>query len=475
MKDKRASKERDAASDFIGISRDARRIRLEIKMWANSPNPILITGETGTGKELIARALHKSSNRSERPLEIFNCNEFGGDISRIRSDLFGHCKGAYTGAHTDRQGLLERAREGTVFLDEIGDLPDEVQGVLLRVIEYGEYCRLGDNAARRFKGRLVAATNKVNLPSANLRQDLYHRFTHRIHVPPLRERLADIVPLFIHFVERESISDPPIDSVEFQIAHQLLVYPWPGNVRDLINRTREYLAQRAPLSSRKDEYFRYTCNWLFKPLDEHDLSYFTSCFAGEWIDHDEIKFPPDVTLKYIHREIPLQYLMWASQHAVELANEKVPSWVTAFFASVLKEFEEEFIHRVNNLPPSSDEKRIWTERLQELPRRGGVQPSCFSSRLRREIGNKRKFTLFHPQWERTEFRDEIQEQDRPPSATVTLASLKAEEEERTTQRIWDAFIEHDRNVTRTAEALSADRSTIQRYIRKYKDLHRNDK
>ena len=199
---------------------------------------VLITGESGTGKEKVAKSIHKSSKRTHEPLIIVNCGAIPEGI--IESELFGHKKGAFTGAGDDRKGYFETANKGTVFLDEIGETPLETQVKLLRVLENGEFIRVGDSNTLHTDVRIIAATNK-NLESlvkkGDFRQDLYYRLkTVSIHVPALRQRIEDLSL----FVERFALEFTRANDIVYrgfmpEAIRLMKQYNWPGNVRELKN------------------------------------------------------------------------------------------------------------------------------------------------------------------------------------------------------------------------------------------------
>jgi two-component system response regulator HydG len=199
---------------------------------------VLIQGESGTGKELIARAIHNNSRRRKQRLVAMNCAGFSPTI--LEDELFGHVRGAFTDARTDRPGRFEHANHGTLFLDEIGDMPQEMQAKLLRVLENGEVVRLGSNEPLRVDVRLVSATNKdldQMVADRVFREDLYFRIKGTtIHIPPLRERREDI-PLLIHYFLQQASERyaKPIEGLEPEVQQVLMSYGWPGNVRELRN------------------------------------------------------------------------------------------------------------------------------------------------------------------------------------------------------------------------------------------------
>lgn len=230
----------DGFEGIVAGSEPMRKILKTVKTVANSKIPVLITGESGTGKELIAQAVHNNSPRSSKRFVTMNCA--GQAESLLEDQLFGHVKGAFTGAEKDREGVFEYANGGTVFLDEIGDMPLAMQAKLLRVLESGEVVRLGSNDARHTDVRFVSATNRdFNTMTADgsFRQDLFFRINGaHIHLPPLRERREDIPRIVRHAIAKFSgdllpgQSTPEISDAALM---RLTAYAWPGNVRQLIN------------------------------------------------------------------------------------------------------------------------------------------------------------------------------------------------------------------------------------------------
>jgi two-component system response regulator AtoC len=205
---------------------------------AASHSPVLITGETGTGKELVARALHGQSARQKRPFVAINCGAIAPGL--MESELFGHSRGAFTGAVQQKSGLFEEADGGTLFLDEIGELPLELQPKLLRVLQEGEVRRVGENLSRKVNVRILAATARDlrgAVAQGRFRDDLFFRLAVvEVHIPPLRERSEDVSVLANHFVHcvavREGRVAPDISPSVMEVLSQ---YAWPGNVRELAN------------------------------------------------------------------------------------------------------------------------------------------------------------------------------------------------------------------------------------------------
>jgi len=224
---------------IIGTSTALQSVLGMVRMVAPTDSTVLIQGETGTGKELIARAVHDLSSRCGRPFVKLNCAAIPLDL--LESELFGHEKGAFTGAIANRIGRFELADKGTLFLDEVGDIPLALQPKLLRVLQEQEFERLGSNRTHQVDVRLVAATNRDLLEMVKrneFRSDLYYRLNvFPIMVPPLRARCEDIPTLVEHFVEMYARRmDKRIEQITLETMSELCSYDWPGNIRELQNR-----------------------------------------------------------------------------------------------------------------------------------------------------------------------------------------------------------------------------------------------
>jgi DNA-binding NtrC family response regulator len=236
------------SGDIIGQSGACRRIISQIEIVAPTDASVLILGETGTGKELIAREIHQRSQRKEKPLVSVNCTSIPKEL--FESEFFGHVKGAFTSAVKDRIGRFEAAAGGTLFLDEVGEIPLELQGKLLRVLQERTYERVGDTRSRIADVRIVAATNRdlmKEVAAGRFREDLYYRLNvFPIKVPPLRDRKEDIPELASHFIETvvKEIKCPRPRLTRAGI-ETLLNYDWPGNIRELNN-----VIQRAAIFAR---------------------------------------------------------------------------------------------------------------------------------------------------------------------------------------------------------------------------------
>ncbi|MEY4950960.1 MAG: hypothetical protein RL698_3171 [Pseudomonadota bacterium] len=225
---------------LVGASESIQRLRADIRCFARSDACVLVEGETGTGKELVARALHEESARAAGPFVPVNCGALPEQL--VESELFGHLRGAFTGAHRDHPGLVEAAARGTLFLDEIEDLPPPLQGKLLRLLQEGEYRPLGAVRARSADVRVVAASNAQLaglVAERRFRSDLFYRLdVLHLEVPPLRARPEDVDPLVAHFLARTGRPravatgdlEPPPECLAWMRGQS-----WPGNVRELAN------------------------------------------------------------------------------------------------------------------------------------------------------------------------------------------------------------------------------------------------
>lgn len=252
-----AEPEPDAlATTLLGQCAAVKQLRKSIGKIAQVNTPVLITGETGTGKELVARALHDQSDRQQKPFIAMNCGSIASSL--IQSELFGHEKGAFTGATQRKKGYLESAQGGTLFLDEIAELPREEQANLLRFLQDGIIQRVGSTDTIQLDVRVIAATN-VDIEKAILggefREDLYYRLnTLELTIPPLRERVDDIVLLAIAFLDKYSHEyGKKVRGFNRECLQLMKTHPWKGNIRELINRVKRAVVMcDTPLVSAKD-------------------------------------------------------------------------------------------------------------------------------------------------------------------------------------------------------------------------------
>jgi DNA-binding NtrC family response regulator len=223
---------------LVGESREMRQVSHIIRMVGSRRATVLITGETGTGKELAARALHMAGTRSGGPMVAVNCSALPENL--LEAELFGHVRGAFTGAVQNRTGRFEQAQGGTLFLDEIGELPMELQAKFLRVLQEREFQRLGSSETIHVDIRVVAATNcdlLERIEQGRFREDLYYRLNVvPLHMPALRQRPADIPVLAVHFVEKVCrLEGIPVKKLTPEAVERLCSFSWPGNVRQLEN------------------------------------------------------------------------------------------------------------------------------------------------------------------------------------------------------------------------------------------------
>lgn len=240
----------DARDGIIGTSLALRKVLEQIAVVAPTSATVLIQGESGTGKELAARAIHDRSARRHQPLITVNCASIPRDL--FESEFFGHIKGAFTGALRDRAGRFQAADRGTLFLDEVGEIPIELQGKLLRVLQDGQFEPVGDDATRKVDVRIIAATNRNlehEVAGGRFRRDLFYRLSvFPMVLPPLRERPEDVTELAGHFVQLAARRyGKPASRVSVAASRQLAAYGWPGNVREL-----QHVIERAVLLSRGD-------------------------------------------------------------------------------------------------------------------------------------------------------------------------------------------------------------------------------
>jgi len=237
-------------SGIIGKSPLLAEVLSKISIVAPTETSVLITGESGTGKERIAHAIHENSSRRNKPIVVVNCAAL--PLSLLESELFGYEKGAFTGAHSRKIGKFEQADSGTIFLDEIGELPLDAQVKLLRVLQEKEIERISGSEIIKVDVRIIAATNRkleIEVANGNFRLDLYYRLNvFPIELPPLRERKEDIEELANYFLEKFATADKKIKSFSPKVLDRLLSYNWPGNIRQL-----EHLVERSILLNSGDQ------------------------------------------------------------------------------------------------------------------------------------------------------------------------------------------------------------------------------
>lgn len=231
----------DTKLSFDGIIGNSKSLQQSIELArkvAPTDTTVLLTGETGTGKEVFASAIHQSSLRKNQPFVAINCSAFSHDL--LESEMFGHIAGSFTGASKDKKGLFEEANNGTIFLDEVGEMALDLQAKLLRVIENGEFIKVGESKPTKVNVRIIAATNRdlaKEIEAGHFRQDLFYRLSvFQIQLPALRERVADIEPLANHFLHFFALkTNKKIKSFSGEFIQLLKLHTWPGNIRELKN------------------------------------------------------------------------------------------------------------------------------------------------------------------------------------------------------------------------------------------------
>lgn len=302
-------------NNIIGESVETIDVLHSIEMFANSPTTVLISGETGTGKELVAHSLHENSSRSKQEMIILNCAEISEQL--MESELFGHERGAFTGADRQHKGLFEMANGSTLFLDEIGELAISLQPKLLRVLQEGEIRRVGGTARIPVDVRVVAATNRdlaQDVKDGKFRQDVYQRLkTLEISVPALRERWVDILALTKHFLKMESqYQGQKMGGISTRALALLHGYDWPGNIRQL-----KSIITRAILMAQGDiilpEHLPPELHGTHAhlPVPEDD---------SECQEHPIMSFPVGLTLKQIERKVILMTLAGQNGHQSKTAE-----------------------------------------------------------------------------------------------------------------------------------------------------------
>ena len=294
---------RESAFDTVlGHSRGLQQVIQLARKVAVTDVPVLLTGETGTGKEVVEQAIHNGSARAKQPFVAINCSAFSKEL--LESEIFGHKAGAFTGALKDKKGLFEEANHGTIFLDEIGEMAYGLQAKLLRVLETGEYIKVGDTKPTKIDVRIVSATNrnlKEEIANSNFREDLYFRLSvFHLHLPPLRERREDIPELaaaFLKFFAAKMGKQVKGFAADCQAWMQS--YAWPGNVRELRN-----VIERALIIC--DDYIT---------LDDMPLDFRSSTLSGSAADGDDFEL---AEAEHRHIQRVLQYTKGNKAEAARL-------------------------------------------------------------------------------------------------------------------------------------------------------------
>ncbi len=300
---KRSVQDLSDSYELVGCSPAINKLRDQISKIASSDSTVLIEGESGTGKELVAHAIHISSKRSSKPMLCVNCAALSGNL--LESELFGHEKGAFTGADRLRKGRFELADGGTLLLDEISEIPIDLQGKLLRVLQEKQFERVGSSVTRSVDVRVIAATNrnlKEWVDSGRFRLDLYYRLSVLpIYIPPLRERKEDIPLLVNHFIAKlaRRVGHRPI-KVGKSVIKCLQEYDWPGNVRELEN-----IIERA---------------WVLSGGDEITVDTIQPWLNGSSVRETTISIRPGHLLEDMERELILRTLKQFNGHRAKTAQ-----------------------------------------------------------------------------------------------------------------------------------------------------------
>ena len=312
--------------NIIGNSPALQRVFEMVQKVADTDSNVLITGETGTGKELIAKAIHNLSRRRDKPFQPINCGSLAEGL--LESELFGHVKGAFTGAVATRKGLIEVADGGTIFLDEIAETSPSFQVKLLRVLQEGEFMRVGETHPIHVDIRIIAATNRdveKAVERREFRQDLYYRLKgFAIHLPPLRERTEDIRLLAYHFIKKYR-GNRKVEIIDPQAIKALAAYKWPGNIREL----------------------------------EHVIEY-------------AISMTEDDTIQVT--DLPEEFLARVADKVTEQA-----SWMSSPFGKAKEEFEKFYISHILeesdwNVSEASRKAQMFRQNLQQKIRKYGLRP-----------------------------------------------------------------------------------------------------
>lgn len=294
---------RESAFDTVlGHSRGLQQVIQLARKVAVTDVPVLLTGETGTGKEVFAQAIHNGSARAKQPFVAINCSAFSKEL--LESEIFGHKAGAFTGALKDKKGLFEEANHGTIFLDEIGEMAYGLQAKLLRVLETGEYIKVGDTKPTKIDVRIVSATNrnlKEEIANSNFREDLYFRLSvFHLHLPPLRERREDIPELAAAFLKFFAAKmGKQVKGFAANCQAWMQSYAWPGNVRELRN-----VIERALIIC--DDYIT---------LDDMPLDFRSSTLSGSAADGDDFEL---AEAEHRHIQRVLQYTKGNKAEAARL-------------------------------------------------------------------------------------------------------------------------------------------------------------
>jgi transcriptional regulator with PAS, ATPase and Fis domain len=354
------------------------KILTEMKSIGETDAPVLIQGESGTGKELIAKAIHEKSKRSKKPFVIINCSAIPETL--FESEVFGHVKGAFTGANNDKTGFFEAANGGTIFLDEISELSFVMQAKLLRILQSGTFYRVGSTKEQKVDVRIVAASNQIFerlIEQGKFRQDLFYRLNVlSVQVPPLRDRLDDIPVLLHHFFGKRKVQ---ITSLAMKV---LQTYHWPGNVRELKN-----IATRICLS---DDLPIVTAKWLQRHLKMRNQIPVKAFFADEILELlRQLKFRNDANviiakkLGNLHRSTITEYLRGMTFQFFSEENFNLTKAARKFNPLPDDQSDKKLQNKMNryikNLIDKIDFSMAWEKNKQEIKKHIRKLPKQYHS------------------------------------------------------------------------------------------------
>jgi len=354
---------------IVAESMEMREILHAVQNVAQSDITVLITGESGTGKEIIAKTIHGLSSRADKPMISVNCGAIPEGI--IESELFGHEKGAFTSASDQRKGYFELADKGTIFLDEIGELPQQTQVKFLRVLENGEFMRVGSGESKRVDVRVIAATNKDIEEEVSVKQfraDLYYRLRSvNIRIPPLRERRDDIVPLVNKFAE-EFVQSSRMGSGGFSsnAMDALIEYEWPGNVRELRNVVESLIVLEPGREIHAEEVRRFLSK-MHRPAVHRNF-----------IDNQYLPVHLHKSSEQAERELIYRALLEMRKDILELKDYLMN-----------RHPEPQRVHLLPASVHNDNSRNVKNEMIEELPSIEEMEKSLINEALRRTGGRRR--------------------------------------------------------------------------------------
>jgi transcriptional regulator with PAS, ATPase and Fis domain len=369
---------------IVAESMEMREILHVVQQVAPSDITVLITGESGTGKEIVATSIHKLSDRSERPMISVNCGAIPEGI--IESELFGHEKGAFTSASEQRKGYFELADKGTIFLDEIAELPQQTQVKFLRVLENGEFMRVGSGVIKHVDVRIIAATNRdieEEVTDGQFRADLYYRLRSvNIRIPPLRERRDDIVPLVKKFAD-DFVRSAKMSFGGFSsnAIDALIEYDWPGNIRELRNVVESLIVLEPGREIHAEEVRRFLSK-MHRPDIRHGI-------------FDDRRLPVHLhkSSEQAERELIYRALLEMRKDILELKD---------FLMN--RHSQPQNVHLLPASAYNENDRNVKNEMIEELPSIEEMEKSLINEALRRTGGRRREAAKALQISERTLYR-----------------------------------------------------------------------